>query len=131
MTTGNSFVPLSLELIEEGQFKAALDACLLKAQTALVEHVEQWRERAGKAKAIVEMAIELECQSVEDGVFSITPRLKLKLPARPPRPTAAMSGSQKDPLTGETMPVLFVRATGSTPGDPSQAHLPFTADSEV
>jgi len=120
MATGNTFLPLSLELIEEGAFKQALDRYLLKAQGELVEFVELWGERAGKAKAKVEMSIELECQSVEDGIFTITPRLTLKLPARPPRVTAAMGGHDPNAMQH----VLFVRDTGSTPGDPTQMHLP-------
>lgn len=120
MATGNSFVPLNLDLIEEGDFKAALNAHLAKAQKELVEFVERWGERAGKAKASLEMTIVLECQSVEDGVFSISPTLKLKLPARPCRATAAMSGYDRKAQQA----VLFVRDTGSTPGDPTQMHLP-------
>ena len=127
MATGNSFVPLTLGLIEEGEFLLALNQHMAKAQAALVEHVEHWGERAGKAKAIVEMSIELQCQSVDDGVFTITPTLKLKLPARPPRPTAAMSGF--DPVQKQA--VLFVRDGGSTPGDPTQMHFPTPAKDDA
>lgn len=119
MTIGNGLVPLTLELIEEGEFALALNEHLQLAQSDLIEHVEKWGERAGKAKAIVEMTIELECASVDDGVYAITPKLKLKTPARPPRATAAMSGYDK----AQGQAVLFVRQSGSTPGDPRQMHF--------
>lgn len=127
MAIGNGLVPLTLGLIEEGEFKLALDEHLLRAQAALIAHIEQWGERAGKAKASVEMTIELECASVDDGVFSITSRLKLKTPARPPRPTAAMSGYDK--VQGQA--VLFCRTSGTTPGDPRQTHMPFNMDEKA
>jgi len=131
MTTGNTFVPLTLELIEEGAFKKALDRHIAEAQAGLVEFVETWGERSGKAKAVIDMTIEIECQSIEDGIYSVTPKLKLKMPARPPRTTAAMSGSQKNPRTGETELCMFVRDTGSTPGDPNQMHLPLPEEEQL
>lgn len=127
MATGNTYVPLTLELIEEGQFKLDLDQALRTAQSQLVEFTERWQDRAVKAKASVEMSIEFEVANVEDGFFSITPKLKVKLPARPGRVTAAMAG--EDRKRGELC--LFVRDTGSTPGDPTQMHLPTSREEQT
>lgn len=124
MATGNQYVPLTLELIEEGQFREDLDKAIAKAQEQLVQHVEHWQERATKAKAVVEMNLTFEVANVEDGFFSITPNLKVKLPARPGRTTAAMAGYDRKAKQA----VLFVRDTGSTPGDPTQMHLPTTVE---
>ncbi|HET99699.1 hypothetical protein LCGC14_0274050 [marine sediment metagenome] len=121
-TQGNQFVPLDLGLIEEGAFLASVNRAICKAQDELVRHVEAWGERAGKAKAVIDVSIELKCENPTpgEGFYTITPTLKIKLPARPPKTTSAMAGFDK----ARDQACLFVRETGSTEGDPNQMHLP-------
>ena len=123
MATGNKWVPLTLELIEEGEFKRALDEKLAEAQQILVEHVERWGEKGKGAKAVLKMSVELKCEAVEEGVFSVSSKLTLDRPGRPIKVTASMSGSEKNG-EGDTIPILFVRDSGSTAGNPRQMHIP-------
>ena len=128
MARGNEFTPLTLDLIEEGSFREAIERALADAQGELVRHVDKWEERAGKAKAEVNISIKFTCESTKDGVYSIEPTLKVKTPARPPRITAAFGGplTRNGETTGEM--ALFVRGSGSTAGDPFQTHVPFDTE---
>lgn len=119
MTASNQFTPLTLDLIEEGEFRDAIDKAIQVAQHDLASHVAHWGERAGKAKAEVCATIKMECSSSEDGVYSVEASLKIKAPSRPTRVTAAFSSQLSGGHLG-----LFVRGTGSTQGDPKQMHLP-------
>ena len=56
--------------------------------------------------------------------------LTLDRPARPIKVTASMSGSKKN-RKGDNVPVLFVRDTGSTAGNPRQMHIPLPDPVEI
>lgn len=117
---GNNFVPLTLELIEEGEFIERVREKFREAQVALIDHVAQFGEEAKKAKAKVDVSIEISVASRKDNLFAIKPKVKLETPGHPVRATAAFAVKE----AGEDgQPMLFVRGSGSTQGDPSQMHL--------
>ena len=57
--SGNKFVPLTFDLIEEGEFLAAVNDGIERLQHDLVEHVDAWRDRAAKSKAQLKIEINL------------------------------------------------------------------------
>ena len=125
MSFGNEFVPFDINLIEEGCFMEDVHREVGKVQQQLAGYVDQYGEEARKAKASVTIKIDLEVDSVKDKTFKIKGSYKSTGPNRPKRTTSAfLVSGQRDPKTGkETGPQLFIRGTGSTPGDPRQMHL--------
>lgn len=127
MARGNTFKPLTLELVEEGNFLKDADEALHKAQVKLVQHVLDHGLRSKKGKAEIKMTISLEITDVDDegsepeGMYAITTKIDTKLPGRPSRVTGSFA--QEDD-NGDL--VLFVRDTGSTAGNPRQMKLDLT-----
>lgn len=119
---GTRFVPLSLDLIDEGQFLADANAELLKLQRKLREHREEHGEAANNAKAKLTIEVTLQCLADDAAAFSVKALSKVVLPGRPAKVTLAIGG-----IDDNRQPCLFVRSSGSTADSPEQAVL-VTAD---
>lgn len=119
MSTGKNFIPLTLGLVEQGDL---LDECnkeFQRTQRRLCAFVDHFGEKAKGATAELTIKLKIKCESVDDRVFGIEGTYQAKLPQRPARNTKAIQITEDD---GTAM--LFVRDTGSTPGNPNQLHLP-------
>lgn len=126
MSGGKSFVPLTLGLLEQGDL---LDECnkeFQRLQRELCKFVDHYADRAKGAEATLTLKIKIKCESVEDGVYGIDASYSTKLPARPSRNTKAIQVTEENGVS-----MLCVRDTGSTPGDPSQLHLPLVPPVEA
>lgn len=113
----NPFVPLELDLIDEGRFVGRINEALRACQTELVEHIKEHEGKAKGATATVKMAVRLKCEDPESITVSVQAKLERALPAPPPNVTMAMAGED------DQGPCLFVRRTGSKKDHPAQATL--------
>jgi len=112
------FVPLTLNLIEEGQFLADLDAALAEAQRKLIEFVELEGAKAKKAKSVLKIAIALTAADVENAAYTIATEIKTTYPGRLNQVSLAVQE-----YTDDQQPALFVRASGSDEDSPRQGKL--------
>jgi len=112
------FVPLDLDLIDEGQFVAAAAEEFAQLQNSLVAYKNIHRERSEGVKAVFTIEVTLSVDSVEDDLFGISAITKSKLPVRPASTSVALAG-QTDGGEG----ALFVRQTGSDRATPAQTKL--------
>lgn len=117
----SKYVPLELELIEEGQLLPTINDCLKQIQTQLVRHARQYREKAKGDKAKVSVEICLSVDDPETEVYGIVCRIKKTVPSPPARGTLAIGGRTQDERD-----CLFVRDSGSSYDDPRQGILPMT-----
>ncbi len=91
----SNYVPVTLEGIEEGVFKKALDKAISDASIDLVSHVREFGADETKgAKSVVTMKVTIS--SLGDygdlEMFDVAGELSVKSPARPKRHTQAVSG---------------------------------------
>lgn len=102
--------PLSLELVEQGDFLANAEQDLLEAQRALVDHCCRYPGKGGKAKVVLTINMEMKGNS-EEGVVITTDR-DVKRPKAPSRTTVAMADLEQNQLV--------VAAAGSRHDHPNQ-----------
>lgn len=105
------FVELSADLIDEGEFVAAMDEVLGEVMAGLVAYRKKHGDRAKKAKATVTAKIELVCTDPENGAYVINWKMDQSLPKRPTQSSFAVEGDAD---------TLFVRNSGSDDSHPSQ-----------
>lgn len=117
-----SFVPLTLDLIEEGSFAREANGDLLRLQRELLRHVEVYGPEAKGATAVLTLKIKLKCEDPEQELYTIKTTSNMQTPARPAGVSAAVAD-----FTEDHKPALFVRKSGSDRGDPRQNKLS-TAD---
>lgn len=129
MALGNAFVPLRLPLVEEGMFQLAIDEAMADVQQGLAAYVEAWKDGAKGAKACVKFELVFKVDNPRDGHFSVESKVTTTMPKRPSRVTAAIA-CPNTRADGTKVLDLFVRDSGSTPGDPTQYHLPTPEFSE-
>ena len=116
--TGTQFVPLTADLIDEGEFLADLDDELQALQQVLTTYAKSHGDKALKAKAKLSIDIELSIQSVDDGAYAVKTTMKSMHPKRPASISLAIAGATD---TGQM--ALFVRKSGSDVDDPRQQKL--------
>lgn len=119
------FKPLTVARIDEGRVLSALEVEFNRAQRQLCAYAEKFGDKAKKAKATIELRLEVEVVNPDDGHFDVFAHVKSKQPARPVKVTSAF-GSTDD----QGALALFARASGSTDGNPRQ-HVFATEDGEL
>jgi len=113
------FVPLTLGLIEEGQYAEEADNLFQHLQRQMIEYVHRYgTELATGAKGKLALTITIEFQGRNERDFSIRGEMRATLPARPPIVSRATAGETDD---GDK--ALFVRPTGSSALPPQQGKL--------
>lgn len=118
MGQGTQFVPLTVDLIDEGEFQDDFNAELKSLQIALAKFRRQWGEKSKGAKAVLAVKITLSVESHDDGAYAIKTSIESKIPKRPDTVSLAIEGQdQNDSLA------LFVRTSGSDRDDPRQSKL--------
>lgn len=112
------FVPLSSQLIDEGEFLQNLDIELADLQQVLAKYVEQHGEKALKAVAKLQIEITLKVENVESDAYSVKTSIKSVQPKRPASVSMAIGGRDDDGKLA-----LFVREMGSDESPPAQGKL--------
>lgn len=113
-----TFVPLSLDLIQEGQFVLDINTDLQELQRKLIQYVNKHGDAATKAKGKLTIEILIGCANPEQEAYGIVTTITQSLPKRPPKASLAMSGEDQD---GNL--VLLVRNSGSDESNPEQGKL--------
>jgi hypothetical protein len=115
----SQFKPLTLDLIEEGDFLKAVNEALLDVQRQLLEVVGRYGAQACSGmKAGLTVSIGFKMEDMGDRTFSIAGDIRKTVPTRPKVHTVGLSDQLDD-----GRPALFVRATGSSIDDPRQGLL--------
>jgi len=113
------FKQLSLALIEEGDLLRDFDDEFYRIQNRLMLHVQKHGDKSLKAKATINLKIELSVTNPDDGItVSIQGKVSSKLPDRPVTPTIAVGDE-----TSEGKPTLACRTFGTSYDSPKQATL--------
>jgi hypothetical protein len=112
------FKPLTIDLIDEGEFLNELNADLHKLQGKLVEFMQKHKANAKNALGVLTIKVKMKCIDPDNGMFSVKAATQIQQPNRPPSETLAMA-EEND--AGE--PALFVRNTGSSKAPPQQGKL--------
>lgn len=114
---GSRFIPLELDLIDEGLFVEQANLDLRALQETILEYNKKHGDRAKNAKAKLTLEITLRCENPDDELFSVKAQIKKSLPARPPSTSLAMASED------EKGACLFVRVSGSDNVTPAQGKL--------
>lgn len=125
MSKATQFVPLELNLIDEGEFLREANFNLAKLQESLRHFRREHGEKSVGAKGKLVMEVVLSCEKSGDDVFGIKTQNKITLPTAPPSITVAIAGENQDGT-----PCLFVRQTGSSFDSPKQGIMA-THDGEI
>ena len=112
------FVPLTIDLVEEGELISDFNDSFRDLQTALIDYVAKHGENAEKAKAVITLKVTLGVASVHDDQFTVASSLNVTMPKRPTRASLALSAVDDDGV-----PSLFARASGTTKEEPRQQRL--------
>lgn len=113
------FVPLTLELIDEGTFLADVNEEVADVQDQMAKFRKQYGPKSAKAKG--KLTIELEFSVEGDGeedAFAVKSSIKTSLPKKPASVSLAMGGETEDGKLA-----LFVRTSGSDKTHPQQLKL--------
>lgn len=115
----SQYKPLSLELIEEGDYLKAINAALLEAQKQLIEVKRTYgAEACAGMVAKITATVKLKVEDMGDRTFSIAGEIGKSVPFRPKMLTV---GIEDD--TNGSGPALYVRSSGSSHIDPRQGVL--------
>lgn len=115
---GKTLTPLSMDLIEEGEFMDNANEELREVQSKIIEHVAAYGSEATK-KSKAELQITIVIAPAGDGAaYSVKTSFKKKLPGRPSHVTLGIADREQ---TGEL--ALFVRKSGSDDVSPKQGKL--------
>ncbi len=115
---GTTFAPLSLELINEGQFMERVNDSLLEMQQQLERFRIEHKESSQKARAKLSIEVELVVVDHQDGGYGIKATYKSVLPRHPASTSLAMAGETQD-----GRPALMVRQSGSDRDSPRQGKI--------
>lgn len=113
-----NYVPLRLDLIEQGRFTKDVDKALRRLQRQLCLYADEHGERADKAKGELTLKISLVCLNAREGQFAVKTDMTAKSPTRPTRATVTFQGEDDN-----GQPCLFTRASGTTQEPPQQRVL--------
>lgn len=112
------FIPVTLDLIDEGEFVEGINAELEKATQAITAYCREHGDKAHKAKAKLKIEIEMCVVNAADGAYSIKNTIKTEHPGRPSSVSLAVGGEDE-----RGQGTLFVRGSGSDQHHPRQAKL--------
>lgn len=117
---GSKFVPLTLELVDEGELVRDINAELADVQKRLIAFVKSHGDKALKSSAKLKIEIAIVCTNPNprDQAFAIKSQLSTMFPKRPASVSLAMAGDTQD-----DEPCLFVRQSGSDNTPPAQGKL--------
>lgn len=113
-----TFVPLTGELIDEGEFLGDLNLELAELQESIVKFCRLHGEKAKGAVACIDIKIAMKVENPDDQAYSVKTSLKSTLPKRPASISLAMGGTDDDGKQA-----LFVRKSGSDDSNPKQMKL--------
>ena len=111
----DTFVPLELNLIDEGMFVQDLNKALRNLQGQVIRHARQYGHKAEKSKAQLKAEITLICLDPEQETFGCVSQIKVTLPSAPASASMLMAG-----LTQTNENALMCRTSGTTPDHPQQ-----------
>jgi hypothetical protein len=115
MSEAETYVPLELELIDEGRYLSNVNDALVGLQAGLIEHVKQYQLKAVRAKAVLKAEITLVCIDPEQGAYACLAQIKTTPAPAPPAASMLMSGKGQ---TDENC--LLCRKSGSSSDSPRQ-----------
>jgi len=118
----DTFVPLELQLIDEGRFIGKIDEAIVAGQAAIMEYGEKYGTRAEKAKVVITASISLVCVKPEQRAYGCVAQVKMSVPSEPASASYLTAG-----LNQTDQKVLFCRKSGSSADPPEQGKL-CTAD---
>lgn len=113
-----AFVPLTGQLIDEGEFIGDLNLELAELQDAIVKYCRLHGEKAKGAVAALDIKIAIKVENVDDQAYSVKTSIKATHPKRPASISLAMGGTGDDGKQA-----LFVRKSGSDESNPRQMKL--------
>lgn len=116
--SASKFVPLTGQLIDEGEFLGDLNLELSELQQAIVKYCRTHGEKAKGAVACLDIKIAIGVAKVDDEAFSVKVSMKATHPKRPATVSLAMGGTDDDGNLA-----LFVRAAGGDKTEPRQGKL--------
>lgn len=112
-------VPMTSDLIDEGEMLEALNEEMIRAQRSIEAYRKRWGEDALKAGIQVELKIKFVCLDTSEGMYRTEWSLDTKRPKRPKSTSTAIASEDE---AGN--PALFVRSSGSADDDdPRQLKL--------
>lgn len=120
------YVPLTIELIDEGRFLADMNADFLRLQEKMIDFCHEHKEEATGAKGEMLVKLTLKAEKPQFEIFSIKGATRTALPGRP----AVTSSAQGDTEDSTGMPLLAVRPLGSSKEPPAQGKL-YTDDGRM
>ncbi|MEL6109854.1 MAG: hypothetical protein AAFU85_27915 [Planctomycetota bacterium] len=109
------FVPITLDLIDEGELKEQIEEGIAEAAKVLRAYRIKYGDDAKKAVASVKVKIGFCCVDPTQGLTAIVWDVDVARPKRPANLTSAM-----DMYDAEGRPALLVKAGGSDDEDPRQ-----------
>lgn len=112
------YVPLTLDLIDEGRLLSLVNKDFQKMNSDLIALRKLYGLRLDGSKAVLTMKVTLICDPVDKGHFIIKSQSDVKMPTRPGTLTIADSGMDET-----DQPCLFVKTTGSSRTHPRQAQM--------
>ncbi len=115
---GLTMLPLTAELIDEGEMLEELDIELSKAQRLIEAFRKRWGDAALKAGVQLDLKIKFVCVDTNEGMYRTEWDMQIKRPKRPKSVSTAIAS--EDDLGNAA---LFVRSSGSDDGDPRQMKL--------
>lgn len=113
-----TFVPLTGQLIDEGEFLGDLNLELADLQNVIVQFCRLHGEKAKGAIAKLQVDIAIKVENPDDQAYSVKVAIKAQHPKRPASVSLAMGGTGDDGKQA-----LFVRSSGSDDDNPRQLKL--------
>jgi hypothetical protein len=112
------FVPLTGQLIDEGEFLGDLNLELAELQNAIVQFCRLHGEKSKGAVGKLQVEIAIKVENPDDQGYSVKTTMKSVQPKRPATVSLAMGGTGDDGRQA-----LFVRKSGSDDTQPRQMKL--------
>ena len=114
-----TYVPMSLELIDEGELLNELEHAVQQAGRSLAHFVDTRKDDAKGATCEVTLKLKLKCSDPEMGVIAASHQVVVKPPQSPSRTTLMLVSETQDGKPG-----VLVKDGGSDEGDPRQLKFP-------
>jgi hypothetical protein len=115
----SQYKPLTLELIEEGDYLKAVNNALLELQRQMIVVKREYGAEACKGMVgSLSAKIKIKLEDMGERTFSISGEITKSVPIRPKMTTVGLEDDQDSGV-----PALFVRSTGSSQDDPRQGVL--------
>lgn len=116
--SATKFVPLTGQLIDEGEFLGDLNVELAELQEAIVKYCRLHGQKAKGAVAALDIKLAIRVENVDDEAYSVRVSMKATHPKRPASISLAMGGTDDDGNLA-----LFVRTAGGDKTEPRQGKL--------